>query len=113
MFTPKYPPTDTYTPAPVPAPANQQATNPAQHPAGLVPYVQPMPVQQPTPGPARPVIQLTPGSTAMLLAGGTAVVLVVGAVLVSMLLAVAITAASLAVVAVVLRSLLKDDRKHR
>ena len=45
--------------------------------------------------------------------GGTAVVLVVGAVLVSMLLAVAVTAASVAVCAVVLRSLLASDAKRR
>jgi hypothetical protein len=41
------------------------------------------------------------------------VVLVVGAVLVSMLLAVAITGASVAVCAVVLRSLLNSERSHR
>ncbi|MEU1598262.1 SpdD protein [Streptomyces sp. NPDC005708] len=72
----------------------------------------------PAPTPAarvsnRPVVQLTPGSALALAAGGGAVVLVVGAVLVSMLLAVAITATSVAVVAVVLRSLLKDIDKHR
>jgi hypothetical protein len=72
----------------------------------------------PTPAPAapasnRPVVQLTPGSALALAAGGGAVVLVVGAVLVSLLLAVAITATSVAVVAVVLRSLLKDIDKHR
>ena len=44
---------------------------------------------------------------------GTAVVLVVGAVLVSMLLAVAVTAASVAVCALVLRSLLASDAKRR
>ncbi|MYS42106.1 SpdD protein, partial [Streptomyces sp. SID5998] len=48
-----------------------------------------------------------------LVGGGTAVVLVVGAVLVSMLLAVAITGVSVAVCAVVLRSLVKDLHKHR
>jgi hypothetical protein len=48
-----------------------------------------------------------------LVGGGTAVVLVVGAVLVSMLLAVAITGASVAVCAVVLRSLLASDAKRR
>ncbi|MFI9104294.1 SpdD-like protein [Streptomyces fildesensis] len=67
----------------------------------------------PAPVAARPAIQLTPGSVIALVVGGTAVVLVVGAVLVSMLLAVAITAASLAVCAVVLRSLLRDQRKGR
>ncbi|MFI5636495.1 SpdD-like protein [Streptomyces goshikiensis] len=58
--------------------------------------------------PGRLPVQLTPGSTVALMAAGGAVVLVVGAVLVSMLLAVAITGVSLAVVAVVLRLLVKD-----
>ncbi len=49
----------------------------------------------------------------MAAAGGTAVVLVVGTVLVSMLLATAITAASIALCAVVLRSLLNDKNKGR
>ncbi|MBO4255762.1 SpdD protein, partial [Streptomyces griseorubiginosus] len=66
-----------------------------------------------TPVSNRPTIQLTPGSALALAAGGGAVVLVVGAVLVSLLLAVAITGMSVAVVAVVLRSLLKDLDKHR
>ncbi|MDI3418569.1 SpdD-like protein [Streptomyces luteolus] len=72
--------------------------------------------QPPTPAPtpvapaasARPAVQLTPGSLALLVGGGTAAVLVVGAVLVSMLLAVAITAGSLAVTALVVRSLMND-----
>ncbi|WP_405767464.1 SpdD protein [Streptomyces sp. NBC_00080] len=59
----------------------------------------------------RPTVQLTPGSVLTLAAGGGALVLVVGAVLVSMLLAVAITAASVAVCAVVIRSILKSDRR--
>ncbi|MFS8204313.1 SpdD-like protein, partial (plasmid) [Streptomyces sp. CWNU-52B] len=54
----------------------------------------------------RPAVQLTPSTALTFLGGGTAVVLVVGAVLVSLLLAVAITAASVAVCAVVTRSLL-------
>jgi hypothetical protein len=62
---------------------------------------------------ARPAVQLTPGTALALVGGGTAVVLVVGAVLVSMLLAVAVTAASVAVCAVVLRSLLASDAKRR
>jgi hypothetical protein len=61
----------------------------------------------------RPTVQLTPGSALALAAGGGAVVLVVGTVLVSMLLAVAITGISVAVVAVVLRLLLKDLDKQR
>ncbi|MGW3135697.1 SpdD protein [Streptomyces sp. NPDC001139] len=104
MLTPKYPPQDTtplaadtvsapHTPAPV------QPLAPAAVPAA--------PVMN------RPTLQLTPGSALALAAGGGAVALVVGAVLVSLLLAVAITGMSVAVVAVVLRSLLKDLDKHR
>ncbi|MFF4846345.1 SpdD-like protein [Streptomyces sp. NPDC001194] len=63
--------------------------------------------------PARAMVQLTPGSAIALAAGGGAVVLVVGAVLVSMLLAVAITGVSVAVIAVVLRLLVKDLQKGR
>ncbi|MFJ9935220.1 SpdD-like protein [Streptomyces virginiae] len=63
--------------------------------------------------PARTTVQLTPGSVVALAAGGGAVVLVVGAVLVSMLLAVAITGFSVAVIAVVLRLLIKDLQKGR
>jgi hypothetical protein len=62
--------------------------------------------------PARPTVQLTPGTALALVGGGTAVVLVVGAVLVSMLLAVAITGASVAVCAVVLRSLLASQHRR-
>ncbi|MFB6808417.1 SpdD-like protein [Streptomyces sp. NPDC056387] len=62
---------------------------------------------------ARTQVQLTPGSAIALAAGGGAVVLVVGAVLVSMLLAVAITGVSVAVIAVVLRLLVKDLQKGR
>ncbi|MGW0601539.1 SpdD-like protein [Streptomyces sp. NPDC002776] len=58
---------------------------------------------------SRSTVQLTPGSVIALAGAGTAVVLVVGAVLVSMLLAVAITGASLAVCAVVIRSILASD----
>ncbi|MFG2521178.1 SpdD-like protein [Streptomyces sp. NPDC048527] len=61
---------------------------------------------------ARPTVQFTPGALALLVGGGTAAVLVVGAVLVSMLLAVAITAGSLAIVALVVRSLMNGDAKR-
>ncbi|KOV73835.1 hypothetical protein ADL00_03940 [Streptomyces sp. AS58] len=79
-----------------------------------------MVTEAPAPAPAvpathlatRPTVQLTPGSALALAAGGGAVVLVVGAVLVSMLLAVAITGVSVALVAVVLRLLLKDLAKQ-
>ncbi|MER6230199.1 SpdD-like protein [Streptomyces sp. NPDC001616] len=61
----------------------------------------------------RPTVQLTPGSVLALVGGGAAVVLVVGAVLVSMLLAVAITGASVAICALVIRSLMASDNQHR
>lgn len=68
------------------------------------------PMQPPT---TRPTVQLTPGSVLALVGGGAAVVLVVGAVLVSMLLAVAITGASVAICALVIRSLIASDNQHR
>ncbi|WP_030338931.1 hypothetical protein [Streptomyces sp. NRRL S-1022] len=74
---------------------------------------------QPTPAPAavaqvpsRRTVQLTPGVVLALVGGGTAVVLVVGAVLVSMLLAVAVTGASVAVCAVVIRSLVSSQHRR-
>ncbi|MET9471044.1 SpdD-like protein [Streptomyces sp. NPDC002922] len=68
----------------------------------------------PTPAPVAsgPAVRLSPAGVLAVVGGGAAVVLVVGAVLVSMLLAVAITGASVAVCAVVLRSLLNDSRKR-
>ncbi|RII17340.1 hypothetical protein DSC45_14355 [Streptomyces sp. YIM 130001] len=60
----------------------------------------------------RPTVQLTPGALALAVGGGTAAVLVVGAVLVSMLLAVAITGASIAVCALVIRSLMRTDTRR-
>ncbi|MFJ7153520.1 SpdD-like protein [Streptomyces sp. NPDC101118] len=61
----------------------------------------------------RTTVQITPGSALALAAGGGAVVLVVGTVLVSLLLALAITGVSVAVIAVVLRLLVKDLQKGR
>ncbi|MGW8971923.1 SpdD-like protein [Streptomyces platensis] len=95
-------------------------TNPT--PTGLViqPSVEPIAATRHTPPPApvaqsssRPAVQLTPGNALALLGGGTAVILIVGAVLVSMLLAVAVSGVSVAVCAVVLRSLLASGRTHR
>lgn len=95
-------------------------TNPT--PTGLVPLsaVEPIAAVRHTPPPApvalsstRTAVHLTPGTALALVGGGTAVVLVVGAVLVSMLLAVAISGVSVAVCAVVLRSLLASGRTHR
>ncbi|MEU4872556.1 SpdD-like protein [Streptomyces sp. NPDC021608] len=90
-------------------------------PTGLVSrpvVVEPTAVIQHAPVPvaptstSRPTVQLTPGSVLALIGGGTAVVLVVGTVLVSMLLAVAVTAASVAVCALVIRSLISSQH-HR
>ncbi|MEF9882712.1 SpdD-like protein [Streptomyces sp. P9-A4] len=68
----------------------------------------------PAPVPARfSAVRLTPASLAVVVAGGVGAVLVVGTVLVSMLLAVAISAASVAVCAVVLRSLLNGQQRRR
>ncbi|MFF3420703.1 SpdD-like protein [Streptomyces sp. NPDC002698] len=73
----------------------------------------PGPATAPASVPARPAVQLTPGSVIALVGGGAAVVLVVGAVLVSLLLAVAVTAASVAVCALVIRSLVASDNRRR
>lgn len=95
-------------------------TNPT--PTGIVTplAVEPASITQHTPAPApvapaaaRPTVQLTPGALVALVGGGTAVVLVVGAVLVSMLLAVAITGVSLAICALVVRSLIASEYKRR
>ncbi|MFG2354274.1 SpdD-like protein [Streptomyces sp. NPDC048521] len=91
-------------------------------PTGLVSapaVIEPTTVVQhhPTPAPASavstgPTVQLTPGAVLALVGGGTAVVLVVGAVLVSMLLAVAVTGASVAVCALVIRSLITSQHRR-
>ncbi|MFF3890691.1 SpdD-like protein [Streptomyces sp. NPDC001914] len=62
--------------------------------------------------PSRPAARLTPGAIVTVAGAGVAVVLVVGVVLVSMLLAVAIAAASLAVCALVVRSILASDTRR-
>ncbi|MEU1657548.1 SpdD-like protein [Streptomyces griseofuscus] len=110
MFRPKLPtmpqPTGLVTP-----PAVFQPTTVT--PGALATQVPP-PAPAAAPAPlSRPVVQLTPGTALALVGAGTAVVLVVGAVLVSLLLAVAVTGASVAVCAVVLRSLLASDAKRR
>ncbi|MFF5427034.1 MULTISPECIES: SpdD-like protein [unclassified Streptomyces] len=60
-----------------------------------------------------PAVRLTPTGLVTVVAGGAGLVLLVGTVLVSLLLAVAITGASVAVVAVVLRLLVRDMQKGR
>ncbi|MFC8011739.1 SpdD-like protein [Streptomyces cinereoruber] len=96
-------------------------------PVNPLPTGKPIPLPQSTPDvepaasapapmavvPARTTVQLTPGSALALAAGGGAVVLVLGTVLVSMLLAVAITGVSVALIAVVLRLLVRDMQKGR
>ncbi|MFJ2208952.1 SpdD protein [Streptomyces microflavus] len=104
MFTPKIPPPDT---APTPATSLVQPLTGLVHPPACTCHHTPAAPTAPVPAaPTRPAVRFTPGSLIVAAAGGTAMVLVVGAVLVSMLLATAITAASVAVCAVVLRSLL-------
>ncbi|MFJ2820547.1 SpdD-like protein [Streptomyces toxytricini] len=66
-----------------------------------------------TPRAQVPAVRLTPTGLVTLVAGGAGLVLIVGTVLVSMLLAVAVTGASIAVVAVVLRLLVRDLQKGR
>ncbi len=109
MFRPKVPtmpqPTGLVTPPAVVEPTAVIQHTP-QTPA-------PAPVVAPTQVPARPTVQLTPGAVIALVGSGTAVVLVVGAVLVSMLLAVAITGASVAICALVIRSLIASEGKRR
>ncbi|MGW7786925.1 SpdD-like protein [Streptomyces tricolor] len=106
MLRPKIPtmPTPTGLVSP---PAVLEPTTVVQH--------HPAPAPAPAPAaqvPSRPTVQLTPGAVLALVGSGTAVVLVVGAVLVSMLLAVAITGASVAVCAVVIRSLIASQHRR-
>ncbi|QYA95295.1 SpdD protein [Streptomyces anulatus] len=104
MFTPKIPPPDT---APTPGTSLVQPLTGITHtPACTCHHAPNVPAPVPVAPPARSAVQLTPGSLIVAAAGGTAMVLIIGTVLVSMLLATAITAASVAICAVVLRSLL-------
>ncbi|MFI0015645.1 MULTISPECIES: SpdD protein [Streptomyces griseus group] len=108
MFTPKIPPPDT---APTPGTSLVQPLTGITHtPACTCHHT---PAAAPAPAPvSRPAVQLTPGSLLVAAAGGTAMVLIIGTVLVSMLLATAITAASVAICAVVLRSLLNHTNNR-
>ncbi|WP_432000361.1 SpdD-like protein [Streptomyces sioyaensis] len=106
MFHPKVPTNPMPTGLVTPSSAEPIAT--VRHTPPPVPA--PAPVAQSS---TRPAVQLTPGTALALVGAGTAVVLIVGTVLVSMLLAVAITGVSVAVCAVVLRSLLTSERTHR
>ncbi|GAA2694427.1 SpdD protein [Streptomyces lunalinharesii] len=106
MLTPKIPPPDTAQPFTTPTPAPLVPATDATAP--LQPTT-PTPAPVPVPAGKRSAVQLTPGGVVAVAAGGTAAVLIVGAVLVSMLLAVAITAASVAVCALVVRSILTNQ----
>ncbi|MFJ5217258.1 SpdD-like protein [Streptomyces sp. NPDC088354] len=105
MLRPKIPTNPTPTGVTIPLPVESTAV--VQHTPGPAPVP-----AAPAPVSSRPVVQLTPGALVALVGGGTAVVLVVGTVLVSLLLAVAVTAASVAVCAVVLRSMLNGQHKR-
>ncbi|MEU2617544.1 SpdD-like protein [Streptomyces sp. NPDC007157] len=96
-------------------PAMPQPTGHVTRPAVVEPTVviQPAPASVPASTSAQPTVQLTPGAVIALVGGGTAVVLIVGAVLVSMLLAVAVTGASVAVCALVIRSLIASENRRR
>ncbi|GAX49871.1 SpdD-like protein [Streptomyces olivochromogenes] len=111
MFRPKVPtmpqPTGLVTP-----PAVVEPTAVIQH-TPQTPAPAPVVTPAPAPAPARPTVQLTPSAVIALVGSGTAVVLVVGAVLVSMLLAIAITGASVAICALVIRSLISAEGKRR
>ncbi|MET7364497.1 SpdD protein [Streptomyces sp. NPDC005566] len=114
MFTPKYPTPDT---APTPDTSLVRPLTGITHHAACDCHHTPASIPAPAPVPAavsagRPSVQFTPGALVVAVAGGSAVVLVVGTVLVSMLLAVAITAASVAICAVVLRSLLNHNNQR-
>lgn len=108
MFTPKYPAPDT---APTADTSLVRPLTGLVHPPACDCHHTPTPVPAPVPA-GRPSVQFTPGALVVAAAGGTATVLVVGTVLVSMLLAVAITAASVAICAVVLRSLLNSQHNR-
>ncbi|MFJ2496425.1 MULTISPECIES: SpdD protein [unclassified Streptomyces] len=112
MFTPKIPPPDT---APTPGQSFVPPLTGLVHPPACNCHHTPTPAPAPAPAPTagRPAVQLTPCALIVAAVGGTGVVLVIGTVLVSMLLATAITAVSVAVCTVVLRSLLNSQNKNR
>ncbi|GAB3952878.1 SpdD-like protein [Streptomyces sparsus] len=119
MLNPKYPRNPTPTGAPVPfltpTAIIPSTTAPAPPPGPVACSCQHTPAPAPTvpAAPLRAGLRVTPGAVVGTVAAGTAVVLVVGTVLVSLLLAVALTATSVAVCAVVLRSLLNPRRHTR
>ncbi|MFJ9087877.1 SpdD-like protein [Streptomyces sp. NPDC102384] len=105
MLRPKVPP--------MPTPTGQVTPPAVVEPTTVTHHAPAAPVQPVAPTSTRPTIQLTPGALITLVVGGTGVVLVLGTVLVSLLLAVAITAGSTAITALVIRSLMNSEHKHR
>ncbi|WP_327719398.1 SpdD-like protein [Streptomyces sp. NBC_00490] len=95
-----------------PMPTSYAATPAVVEPTAVIPSSPHAAPPAPTAPPSRPVVQLTPGTVVATAGMGVAVVLVIGAVLVSMLLAVAITGASVAICAVVIRSILASDTRR-
>lgn len=115
MFTPKYPRPDTApnsSTVPTAAPVVPIVSD-GHVPACACGHTRTPVTPAPAPVSSRPTVQLTPGALITLAVGGTTAVLVIGTVLVSMLLAVAVTGASVAVCALVIRSLLKEHQNHR
>ncbi|MFG2627809.1 SpdD-like protein [Streptomyces sp. NPDC048473] len=114
MIRPRIPvnPLPTGIVTPLTTTAHAAAMAPAERHAGACgcQHTAPAPV---APAAAAPAVRLSPAGVLAVVGGGAAVVLVVGAVLVSLLLAVAVTGASVAVCAVVLRSLLNNPPRHR
>lgn len=114
MLRPKIPtmplPTGVVTPPAAVHPTTIQPGQPVQPAQQLVVPAASAPVPATL---SRPAIQVTPGTALAVVGAGTAVVLVVGTVLVSMLLATAVTAASVAVCAVVVRSLIASPTRPR
>ncbi|WP_328676724.1 SpdD protein [Streptomyces sp. NBC_00322] len=107
MFKPKYPTPDTYKPS-------LEASTPA------APLVQPT-SSAPAPAPTAPgnglaaLVQRSPGTAVLVVAGGIGGTLALAAVAVSLLLAVAVTAIALAASGVVLLFLVRTvrDELHR
>ncbi|AKN75307.1 SpdD-like protein [Streptomyces sp. PBH53] len=105
MFRPKIPT--------MPAPTGLGTPPAVVEPTAITPNAGTPPVAPQAPTPVRPTGPARPWHRPRPRGRRHAVVLVLGAVLVSLLLAVAITGASVAVCAVVLRSLLTSDAKRR
>ncbi|WP_127353875.1 SpdD-like protein [Actinacidiphila soli] len=113
MLRPKIPTNPTVTGLVIPTSITTTVEPQHSAPACRCHHTPAAPAPVPAPVSNRPTVQLTPSGLITVVAGGTAVVLVVGTVLVSLLLAVAVTAASVAVCAIVLRSMLNDSHKRR